>query len=216
MAKLFLIAGLGADRRLFDKLSLPGHELVHVDWIEPEKHDTISTYAKKLIEHYQIPEGANVLGVSLGGIMTVEISDMICLGKAIIVSSIKESSEIPPYFRFFRRVPIYKILPHRFYVSMGNLIKPLFGDTKGKTGFLFVDMIKHSSPVFMRWAMHAVLRWKPKPVTQKIYHIIGNNDLIFPHRYINSSTDIVKGGSHDMIYTRAREISGIILDILNE
>jgi pimeloyl-ACP methyl ester carboxylesterase len=215
MDKLYLIAGLGADRRLFDKLQLPGYELIHIDWIEPEPKDTISTYAKKLIDHYQIPDGAHVIGVSLGGIITVEMSSIILLGKAIIISSIKEAAEIPPYFKLFRRVPVYKILPHRFYVSMGNVIKPLFGDTRGKTGFLFVDMIRNSSPVFMRWAMHAVLRWQPKPLTQNIYHIIGNNDLVFPHKYISTPTHVINGGSHDMVYTRAREISGIILEILD-
>lgn len=215
MKKLFLIAGLGADRRLFDKLELPGYELVHVDWIEPEQQDTIVTYVQKLIAHYQIPHGANVIGVSLGGIMTVEMSGMIPLNKAIIISSIKDAAEIPSYFKLFRNVPVYKILPHRFYVAGGNLIKPLFGPTKGKTGFLFVDMIRHTSPVFMRWAMHAILRWQPKPVTGKIYHIIGNKDLIFPHKRIKTATHVIERGSHDMVYTRGKEVSHIILEILN-
>lgn len=216
MQKLYLISGLGADRRLFDKLDLPGYELVHVDWIEPEPIDNIPTYAQKLIDTYQIPHGANVLGVSLGGVMTVEISTLIPLGKAIIVSSIKTADEFPAYFRFFRNVPVYKIIPHKFYISIGSIIKPLFGDTKGKTGFLFVDMIKKASPVFMRWAMHAILHWVPKPLTGKIHHIIGNNDLIFPHRKITTATHIVEKGSHDMVYTRAAEISKLVLSILND
>lgn len=215
MDKLYLISGLGADKRLFNKLDLPGYELVHVDWIEPDPIDTITTYAQKLIDTYQIPHGANVLGVSLGGIMTVEISTLIPLGKAIIVSSIKSAAEIPSYFRFFRNVPVYKIIPHGFYTTLGYLIKPLFGDTKGKAGFLFVDMIKHSSPTFMRWAMHAVLRWVPKALNTKIYHIIGNNDLIFPHRKISTATHIIERGSHDMVYTRGTEISKLVLSILN-
>jgi pimeloyl-ACP methyl ester carboxylesterase len=214
MERVFLIAGLGADRRLFDKLELPGYELIYADWIEPEKHDTIPSYAQKLINHYGIQAGANVIGVSLGGILTVEISDLVLLKNAIIISSIKQATEIPPYFKFFRRLPVYKILPHRFYTSMGNIIKPLFGDTKGKTGFLFVDMIRNTSPVFMRWAMHAVLRWQPKPLKTPIHQIIGNKDLIFPHKYISTATHIVERGSHDMVYTRGKEISQIALEIL--
>ncbi len=31
MEKLFLISGLGADRRLFDNIKLPGYEYIHVD-----------------------------------------------------------------------------------------------------------------------------------------------------------------------------------------
>ncbi|WP_295772584.1 alpha/beta hydrolase [uncultured Mucilaginibacter sp.] len=216
MNKLFLISGLGADRRLFNKLDLPGYELVHVDWIEPESSDTISSYAHKLIQTYYITNGANVLGVSLGGVMTVEISTLLNLRKAIIISSIKSADEIPAYFKFFRKVPIYKIIPHGFYTTMGGIIKPLFGDTKGKAGSLFADMIKNTSPAFMRWAMHAILHWLPKPLNAKIYHIIGNKDLIFPHRRITTATHIVNEGSHDMVYTRGAEISKLIQSILNE
>jgi hypothetical protein len=216
MEKIFLISGLGADRRLFNKLELPGYEPVYVDWIEPEPTDTISTYAQKLVDQYHITPNSVVLGVSLGGIMTVEISNIIPLRKAIIISSIKSASEFPWYFKLFRNVPLYKIIPHGFYSSAGYLIKPLFGKMKGKSGFMFVDMIKNSSPTFMRWAMHAILRWQPKPLTTKTYHIIGNKDLIFSHRRITDANYIIERGSHDMVYTRGKEISQIVQNILKD
>jgi pimeloyl-ACP methyl ester carboxylesterase len=215
MQKVFLISGLGADRRLFNKLNLPDYELVYVDWIEPQPNDTIASYAQKLVKQYKITPHSNVVGVSLGGVMTVEISCLIPLGKAIIVSSIKSASEFPWYFKLFRRLPVYKIIPHSFYSSIGYLIKPLFGKMRGKPGFMFVDMIKNSSPVFMRWAMHAILRWEPKTLSSKIYHIIGTRDLIFSYRRVKDATHIIEKGSHDMIYTRGAELSKIIQSILN-
>ena len=214
MEQIFLISGLGADRRLFNKLELPGYEMVFVDWIEPDVTDTIPTYAKKLVEQYQIKPNSNVLGVSLGGVMTVEISSIIPLKKAIIVSSIKSTSEFPSYFRVFRRLPLYKIIPHSFYSSIGYVIKPMFGKMKGKSGFMFVDMIKHSSPVFMKWAMHNILRWQPKPLSTKIYHIIGDKDLIFSCKRIKDADHIIDKASHDMVYTRGPEISQIVQSIL--
>ncbi|WP_342648348.1 alpha/beta hydrolase [Mucilaginibacter sp. CSA2-8R] len=216
MQKIFLISGLGADRRLFNKLDLPGYELVYMDWLEPEEHDTLTSYAQKLINYYGVTPGAVVMGVSMGGMLTVEISSMVKLSKAVIVSSVKEISEFPFYFKWFRRVPVYKVIPHGFYTSMGFLIKPLFGELKGKSGFLFVDMIRKTSPKFMRWAMHSILQWQPTAIKGKLYHIIGNKDIIFPYKKITTATHIVEGGSHDMIYTRGREISKLILSILND
>ncbi|WP_345952023.1 alpha/beta hydrolase [Mucilaginibacter sp. PAMB04274] len=216
MRKVFLISGLGADHRLFDKLELPGFDLVHVNWIEPEAKDTLSSYAQKLVETYGITPQSTVIGVSMGGMITVEISSLMPLRTAVIISSIKSVNEFPPYFKFFRRVPIYKIIPHGFYTSMGLLIKPLFGELRGKSGFLFVDMIKNTSPVFMRWAMHAIVNWQPKPLRNKIYHIIGNKDLIFSHTRIKDATYIIERGSHDMVYTRGKEISKIIEGILTD
>jgi pimeloyl-ACP methyl ester carboxylesterase len=216
MQTIFLISGLGADRRLFNKLDLPGYELVHIDWLEPDEHDTLTIYAKKLINYYGVKPGSVVVGVSMGGMLTVEISGIVKLNKAIIISSVKDASEFPAYFKLFKKVPIYKIIPHGFYTSMGFLIKPLFGEMKGKSGFLFADMISNSSPKFMRWAMHAILQWQPKPLHAKLYHIIGNKDIIFPHKKITTATHIIEGGSHDMVYTRGREISKLLLSILSD
>lgn len=216
MEKIFLISGLGADRRLFNKLDLPGYEFIHVDWIEPESVDTIVTYAKKLVDQYNITPNSNVLGVSLGGVMTVEISRIVPLRKAIIISSIKSATELPRYFKLFRNFPLYNYIPHSFYSSVGYIIKPLFGKLRGKSGFMFVDMIKQSSPTFMRWAMHNILRWEPQPLTSKIYHIIGDKDLIFSHRRIKDANYVIERGSHDMVYTRGREISEIVKAILKD
>jgi len=210
MAKVFLISGLGADRRLFNNLRLPGYEPVHIDWIEPEQTDTIATYAAKLVEQYHIEPNSNVIGVSLGGVMTVEISSILPLRRAIIVSSIKSASEFPWYFRLFRKIPVYKIIPHSLMTSIGFIIKPLFGKMSRTEGLMFVNMLKNTSPVFLKWAMHAILHWQPKPLSMKVHHIIGNKDLIFSHSRIKTATHIINKGTHDMVYNRGNEISSII------
>ncbi|MBS7563301.1 alpha/beta hydrolase [Mucilaginibacter sp. Bleaf8] len=214
MEKLFLISGLGADRRLFDKIQLPGYEFIHVDWIESEQNDSITTYAKKLIETYHITPGSSIIGVSLGGILTVEISSMIPLHKAVIISSIKSINEIPWYFALFRRLPVYKILPIGFYTSMGALIKPLFEQMTRQEWALFKSMLAGTSPRFMKWAMHAVLRWQPKPLSCKIHHIIGTRDFIFSHKNICDADHIIQGGTHDMAYKKGEQVSAILQSIL--
>lgn len=214
MEKLFLISGLGADRRLFDKIQVPGYEYVHVDWLEPEPDDTITTYAQKLIARYGITAGAKVVGVSLGGILTVEVSSLVPLGTAVIISSIKSVAEIPWYFALFRRLPIYKVLPLSFYTSMGALIKPLFGQLTRQEWALFKSMLTGTSPRFMKWAMHAVLRWQPKPLSCKIHHIMGTRDFIFSHKNICDADHIIPGGTHDMVYKNGEQISVILQSIL--
>ena len=53
MSAIFLIAGLGADTRLYNNIDLPdGYEVIPVDWIEPHQTDTLKTYAQKLIYQY--------------------------------------------------------------------------------------------------------------------------------------------------------------------
>ncbi|MFD2146856.1 alpha/beta fold hydrolase [Mucilaginibacter antarcticus] len=68
MSKIFLIAGLGADTRIYNNIELgEEHDITPVDWIEPNERDTLSTYAQKLIHQYNITPNAVIIGNSLGG-----------------------------------------------------------------------------------------------------------------------------------------------------
>jgi pimeloyl-ACP methyl ester carboxylesterase len=215
MPKTFLISGLGADERLFKNLDLSGFDVVPVTWIEPDMQDSLTTYATKLIGKFDIAPDSNVIGVSLGGMLTVEIAKQVKLKHAIIISSIKSRSEVPWYFKLFRYVPIYKLISGQFIISIGFFLKPLFGRLAGKDGPLFYSMLQNSDPKFIKWAMHAVLEWDGKPAPYKINHIIGNADLIFTHSKIKDAI-IIPNGDHMMVYTRAKEINPIIRNILNK
>jgi pimeloyl-ACP methyl ester carboxylesterase len=90
MSKVYLISGLGADSRLFKNVVLPaGYEVVLVDWLIPSYTDTLITYSQKIINQYSINKDSIVIGVSLGGMISVEIAKQVKLDKVILISSIK-------------------------------------------------------------------------------------------------------------------------------
>jgi hypothetical protein len=215
MPKLFLIAGLGADERLFKNLDLSGFNVVPVAWLEPEKQDSLTTYATKLINQFGIAAEDSVIGVSLGGMLTVEVAKQVELKHAIIISSIKSKTEAPWYFGFFRMVPVYKLISGGFVQKMGPIIRPLFGAFAGnKEAPLFHSMLKNSNPKFLTWAMGAALHWNGEPAPRKIHHLIGDVDLIFHHTKIKDAVVIPKG-DHMMVFTKAKQISPLIRNILN-
>jgi pimeloyl-ACP methyl ester carboxylesterase len=215
MSKIFLIAGLGADTRVYNNIDLHEHDVTPVDWIEPNKLDTLSTYAQKLIHQYNITPGSIVIGNSLGGMITIEISKLIPLKKAILISSIKTNDEAPRYFSLFRNLPVYKLIPGKLFTSMGFMVKPLFGNMSAEDAWLFSDMLKNTSPVFAKWAMGAILHWENKLTSADTYHITGDKDLIFDYKRIKGAT-IVKGGTHIMIFDKAKEINKILKRILKK
>src|ERR1700761_6586962 len=96
--KIFLIAGIGADTRVYNNIDLGEHDVTCVDYIQSHKSDTLSSYAQKLIGHYHITPMSVVIGDSLGGMMAVEIAKLIPLDKVILISSIKTKDEEPFYF----------------------------------------------------------------------------------------------------------------------
>ena len=215
MSKVYLIAGLGADTRVYNNIDLNEYEVICVDWVLPHKTDTLTTYAQKLIYQYNILNNSIVIGNSLGGMIAVEMAKIIPVRKVILISSIKTIDEAPWYFRFFRMIPVYKIVPNSLLNSMGFMIEVFFGKMNAADSWLFKDMLKNSSPVFMKWAMDAVLKWDNTIVPPHIFQIVGDQDLIFSYKRIRGAT-IVKGGTHIMIFDKAKEINKWLKKILKK
>lgn len=213
MSKVFVIPGLGADSRAYDKIDLIGHDVIKVDWIDPDKMDTLKSYAQKLILQYNIAPLSVVIGNSLGGMLAMEIAKILPLTKTILISSIKTIDEGPPYFAWFRTLPVYKLIPGKLVTSMGFMIRFVFGKMNEADEWLFNDMLKKTSPKFMKWAMGATVNWDNKIIPQNVYTVTGNKDHVFDFRRINDAI-IVKGGTHIMIFDRADEINKILEDIL--
>jgi pimeloyl-ACP methyl ester carboxylesterase len=215
MSKVYLISGLGADPRLFNNVVLPaGYEVVLVDWLIPNSTDTLTIYAQTIINQHNIKEKSIVIGVSLGGMISVEIAKQVKLDKVILISSIKTDSEAPWYFKYFRSLPVYKVIPGKLMTHVGFLIKPIFGNMNPDDLQLFKSMLSNSSPIFLKWAMRAALYWKNNIDFPNLYHIIGDNDLVFPYKNIKNPTAIIKGGTHIMVFDKANEINKLLEEIL--
>jgi pimeloyl-ACP methyl ester carboxylesterase len=215
MSKVFLIAGMGADTRVYNNIDLNEDEVISVDWIEPHATDTLKSYAQKLIYQYNITPNSIVIGNSLGGMIAVEIAKILPLKKVILISSIKTIDEAPWYFSLFRTIPVYKLIPGKVFTSMGFLMKFVFGKMSDADSWLFNDMLKNSSPTFVKWAMKAVLAWDNKNAPPITYIITGDKDHIFDYRKIKDAI-IVKGGSHIMVFDKAKEINKILKKILKK
>jgi pimeloyl-ACP methyl ester carboxylesterase len=215
MTKVYLIPGLGADSRLFKNIQLPaGYEIVLVDWLIPSETDTLTSYSQNIVSQYNMSDNSIVIGVSLGGMISVEIAKQLKLDKVILISSIKTNSEAPWYFKFFRSLPVYKAIPGKLMTHLGFLVKPMFGQMSPGDLGLFKSMLQNSSPIFLMWAMRAALYWKNDVEFSNLYHIIGNKDLVFPYQNIKNPTAVIKGGTHIMVFDKAAEINVLLADIL--
>lgn len=216
MTKIFLIAGMGADTRIYNNIELPeNYDIIPVDWIEPNKTDTLTTYSQKLIYQYNILPNSILIGNSMGGMIAIEIAKKLNIKKTVLISSIKTISEAPGYYKLFRALPIYKILPNSFIKGAGYLIKPVFGEMSDADLWLFKNMLQKNSPAFIKWAMGAVLKWDNTVIPPNVYHIHGDNDLVLPNTKIIDAT-IIKGGTHIMIFDKAKQINKWLKPLLKK
>lgn len=217
---MFLLPGMGADERLFMKIDLSGYEVVNIRWMAPVAEDTLGDYACRLINKYGIADGDSLIGVSLGGMIGVEIAKQVNLKHAIIVSSIKSPVEAPFYYTFFRMVPLYKLFSGRILVRLGFLFRSMMGKMPGAHARLFYSMLKGTSPKFLKWSIKACVGWDNDVVPQGVVHLIGDADRVFSYKKIlsvalgNDRVKVIAGGDHMMVLNKADEIERIVKEVL--
>ena len=211
---IYCVSGLGADERVFQKLKLQGYQPIHLRWVEPERQESIASYAKRLTE--QIKSDRPILiGLSFGGIIAVEIAKQLNTKKVILISSTKNQQEIPFYFKIFRWLPIHRLLPAKILLWFGQLLASWFFSLETvDERKLFRAILLDTDAKFMKWAIHQIISWKNELIPDNIYHVHGESDRIFPYKFIHEDFSIAKGG-HFMIMNRAEHISQLIQKIVN-
>lgn len=88
MSKIYILSGLGVDRRVFDKIDFGDLDVEFVDWITPLRNETLEDYTKR-ISLKITTENPVLIGLSFGGMVAVEISKIIKTKKIILIASAK-------------------------------------------------------------------------------------------------------------------------------
>jgi pimeloyl-ACP methyl ester carboxylesterase len=211
---LYLISGLGADRRAFARLRLPERYTIHhVEWIKPERGEGLESYAQRLAEVVDTSHPFALVGLSFGGMIASAMSSFLRPEKTLLISSIGCVSELPPYLRFAGALRLHYLVPRYLLNHPNKAAHWLFGARTKKEKELLDLIIGGNHPEFMRWAFHAILTWKQKERPAGLQHIHGTADRILPVRYTHPTTRI-EGGSHFMVWTRAGDVSKWMEEVL--
>lgn len=204
---VYFISGLGADRRAFERLKLPSEFSVHhLDWVAPRKKESLNDYALRLGRGINTSQPFAIVGLSMGGMIASVLSQNLHPQKTVLISSVACAAEFPRLFKFARYVPLYKLAPLWLLRKPNPVVHWFFGARSKAEKELMDYLITHSPPKFVRWAVHAIIRWKQKERPQNIFHIHGSADKILPIKYTKADC-IIDKGSHFMVWTRAGEVS---------
>lgn len=210
---IYFVSGLGADERVFQWLRYEGFRPVHIHWVPPERRESIEAYAQRLSEQI-VDQKPTLIGLSFGGMIAVEIAKQIDTEKVILLSSVKQKSEVPIYFKLFRAFPIHRIFPFKSilwaaYWPAYWLFSPEGNDEKS----LLKTILKETDPHFLKWALHKVVVWKNSEIPPNVVHIHGKRDRIFPFRFVSPDYAVANCG-HLMVMNRAEEISNLLANLI--
>ena len=203
--KIYIFSGLGADERVFKKLDFSGFDVTFVDWILPLDKETIEQYATRLLD--QIPtEKPLLMGLSFGGIMAVEVAKQISTKKIILIASAKTKDEIPFYLRFAGKLNLHQLMPSSLLKSSNFITNWFFGISSLEDKQLLKQILLDTNPIFLKWAMDKVAKWKNTSLPENSFHIHGDSDRILPLQFVQADV-IVKNGGHFMTLNKADELT---------
>lgn len=220
MKKIYLFSGLGADRRVFQLLDLSDYEPIFVEWIIPQKDETIEDYAKKIIfqeDFYQKNQKPILIGLSFGGMLAIEIAKLIPTEKVVLIASAKTKHEIPFYFRWIGKLYLDKIIPAKWLKPSSKMADMIanwfFGAKSSFDKKILKEILKDTNDIFLKWAIGQIIRWKNTTKPKNITHIHGTKDKILPIYFVDYEHKITNGG-HFMTLNKAEEITRKLKEIL--
>ncbi len=214
--QLYFISGLGADRHAFDRIKLSERfSINHIDWLEPEKNESIEHYAKRMAETIDTSRPFALVGLSFGGIISVEISKLFPAKKVILISSIATHNQLPWYLRFAGNLQLHKLGFVYLLKNADFMMNYVFGVHTPKMKAYLKEMIDKTSSNYLLWSLETILKWRNSTKPTNAVQINGKKDMLFQIKYCQPDYEINRG-SHFMILTHAHEISQIIEKELSE
>lgn len=211
MKEIYLLSGLGADKRVFDFVDWSGFRINHVDWVDPLDNESIESYAKRLVKQIRTTRPV-LIGVSFGGMLSVEIAKLIDTEKVILISSARTKFDIPFYYRIAGRCRVNKLIPIRLLKTVNRFTFWFFGTKTESHKELLTVIIRETDNRFLKWAVDTIVNWRNTTRLTNLVHIHGSADRILP---ITSVDHKVIDGGHLMIMDRGEELGTLIRKILS-
>lgn len=205
---VYIFSGLGADERVFQNLDFSSYNSIFVKWIEPNCNESIESYSTRILKQITTTKPV-LIGLSFGGIIAIEIAKLIETEKIVLISSAKNQSEIPYYYRFAGKLMLHKIIPSRLLRISNLFTNWFFGVNSTNEKHLLKQILKDTDPIFLKWAILNILCWKNNEVLNNVIHIHGASDRILPIRFVNASF-IIRHAGHFMVLNKAKEVQEII------
>lgn len=199
---VYFMPGLAASSAIFERIALPeSHfEMYFLEWQIPLDQESLTDYAKRMTTkiHHQNPV---LIGVSFGGILVQEMEKYLETQKTIIISSVKTNLEMPRRMKIAKQTKAYKLIPMELLLNIEKLAHFSFGKKINNRIQLYEKFLSVRDKKYLEWAIEQVILWNCDTANQKIIHIHGDNDDVFPIKYIKNCIAI-KGGTHIMILNK--------------
>lgn len=211
--KVYFISGIGADYRFFTHIRLPeGYEPAYIHWIPPLSNESLHHYALRLTDQIDSSQPFILAGLSLGGIMAVEIAQKIAPVCTVLISSVPSATHLPRIYKLAGKLGLGRLVPATF-LKLAAMFKHSLFMYPAENRRLMRQVIRSGDDRFIRWALNAVLDWGNTTIPSPLYHIHGTRDEVFPIGLTNP-THIVQKGGHMFVVSRPETVNRFLREVL--
>ncbi|NAS11679.1 alpha/beta hydrolase family protein [Poritiphilus flavus] len=194
--------GLAAASSIFENIVLPPDRFVihRLEWFVPSRGMDLKSYAAEMCQKIKHKDPV-LVGVSFGGVLVQEMARYLPTRKVIIVSSVKQKSELPKRMIFAKYTKVHKLLPTGLVNNVELLAKYAFGETVTKRLALYEKYLSIRDKRYIDWAIDQMVNWAQSEYDPDLIHIHGEQDAVFPIQNIRECIRVEKG-THTMIIHR--------------
>jgi hypothetical protein len=202
MTKWFLLPGMGATSAMYDSLRPEiDFEINFLDWPEYKGETTYFEVAERLIDECDISDGDIIGGSSLGGMVALEIAQILRPKTTVLLGSAINKQEVQRALSILS--PLASVTPISFIQVL-----------VGKHNSLVSKMFSNCDPGFIRAMCLHLPSWPgysgPK---ENIRRLHGRKDHVIPCPA--AGAEIIDGAGHLLAMTHHREAGKFLTNVNN-
>ena len=213
---LILLAGMGADERLFEPQRAAFGNLRVPKWIEPQERESLVSCGRRFAAAVDPGEPCFIGGASFGGFVALEMARYLQVRTCFLIGSVRSRLELP---RRIRRLPVARIaawIPWRQITRLVGFSVEHFGRLSTPEIRGTLRQLAEADVHFLRWASWAVATWQepdsawPAPICQ----IHGDRDRVLPACWTRPDR-LIRGAGHLLSLTHAQEVNEFLRESMD-
>ncbi|MCW8128971.1 MAG: alpha/beta fold hydrolase [Planctomycetota bacterium] len=218
MPRLYLFPGVGGNRRMFERLAVPGWDLVTLPLADPEPDEDLGAYAARMAAMQGLRAGDCVGGASMGGMVAAEIARRNGAACVVQLGSALTPRRVPGYLWLLESLS--RILPDRAIAGAprgGPPMRWVLGPISRADMDHVLAMEQACSTALLRRGVRMIRRWQgvadlPCP----LYALHGRRDRVIrvpdPARFTagRDRLELLDGAGHMLTITHAPHVAAFL------